>query len=221
MTTEPMLDRRLRELMAELAAPGDQSTAIDNVISVTRALRPEPRWRALLKERPMRTNSIVIAGSPPLRFGLIFAVIARGIPGLSFMPGYSMGTPARMGPGFFPFYLGVILFVLGVIIAVGGVRGAATKDSKVDKFHWRPILFVLISVVIFGLLLKIVGMLLSGIILVVGASLGSHEFKLKEVLPLGIFLVIFCALVFVVGLKLPIPLCPDIESLQSYGVCRA
>jgi dipeptidyl aminopeptidase/acylaminoacyl peptidase len=39
-------------------------------------LRPEPRWRALLKERPMRTNSLVIAGSPPLRFGLIFAVIA-------------------------------------------------------------------------------------------------------------------------------------------------
>ena len=76
MTTESMLDRRLRELMAELAAPGDQSAAIDNVISVTRALRPEPRWRAMLKERPMRTNSIVIAGSPPLRFGLIFAVIA-------------------------------------------------------------------------------------------------------------------------------------------------
>ena len=76
MTTETMLDRRLRELMAELAAPGDQSAAIDNVISVTRAVRPEPRWRALLKERPMRTNSIVIAGSPPLRFGLIFAVIA-------------------------------------------------------------------------------------------------------------------------------------------------
>jgi Tol biopolymer transport system component len=76
MTTETMLDRRLRELMAELAAPGDQSAAIDNVISVTRAVRPEPRWRALLKERPMRTNSIVVAGSPPIRFGLIFAVIA-------------------------------------------------------------------------------------------------------------------------------------------------
>ena len=37
MTSESMLDRRLRELMAELAAPGDQSTAIENVISVTRA----------------------------------------------------------------------------------------------------------------------------------------------------------------------------------------
>jgi hypothetical protein len=37
---------------------------------------------------------------------------------------------------------------------------------------------------------------------------------------LGIALVIFCALVFVWGLKLPIPLCPDVESLQQVGMCR-
>jgi hypothetical protein len=118
--------------------------------------------------------------------GLIFAVIARGVPGLSFLPGYSMGTPARMGPGFFPFYL-----------------------------------WVLASICAFGLLLKIIGMLLSGIILVVGASLGSQEFRLKPVLILAVALVIFCAFVFVAGLKLPIPLCPDVESLQEYKVCRA
>ena len=76
MTTEPMLDHRLRELMAELAAPGDTSPAIDQVLSVTRTLRPEPRWRVLLKERPMRTQSALLAGSPPMRTGLILAVIA-------------------------------------------------------------------------------------------------------------------------------------------------
>jgi putative tricarboxylic transport membrane protein len=153
--------------------------------------------------------------------GLLFAVIARGIPGLSFMPGYAMGTPARMGPGFFPFYLGVILFVLGVVIAVNGVRGTPGEGSKVERFHWRPILFVLFSVVAFGLLLKIIGMLLSGILLVIGASMGSAEFKLRPVIILAVVLVIFCALVFVAGLKLPIPLCPDVESLQQYSVCRA
>jgi hypothetical protein len=35
------------------------------------------------------------------------------------------------------------------------------------------------------------------------------------VILLGIGLVMFCAAVFVFGLKLPIPLCPDIEALQS------
>jgi putative tricarboxylic transport membrane protein len=65
-------------------------------------------------------------------------------------------------------------------------------------------------------------MLLAGLVLVVGASFGSHEFRLKQTLILGTVLTIFCAFVFVGGLKLPIPLCPDIESLQSsVGFCRA
>jgi hypothetical protein len=153
--------------------------------------------------------------------GLMFAVIARGIPGLAIMPGYSMGTPARMGPGFFPFYLGVLLFLLGVFIAVNGARGAKGADTHVEKFHWGPILYVLGSVVVFGLLLKIIGMLLSGLVLVVGASMGSKEFSLKKSTILGVVLSIFCALVFVTGLKLPIPLCPDVESLQQYKMCRA
>ena len=129
--------------------------------------------------------------------GLIFAVIARGVPGLAFIPGYTMGTPARMGPGFFPFYLGMIMLILGIIIAVNGIRTDGGKEGQLEKFHWGPVLWVLGAIVIFGLLLK-------------------------PVLILAVCLTIFCALVFVVGLKLPIPLCPDIESLQSaVGMCRA
>ncbi|HUQ27798.1 MAG TPA: tripartite tricarboxylate transporter TctB family protein [Usitatibacter sp.] len=153
--------------------------------------------------------------------GLIFAIIARGVPGLSFLPGYSMGTPARMGPGFFPFYLGVMLTLLGMFIAFTGFRVHENDPGKVERFHWKPIFWVLASIVAFGLLLKIIGMLLSGILLVVGASIGSHDFRLKPVLILAVVLVIFCAGVFVAGLKLPIPLCPDVESLQQYAVCRA
>jgi hypothetical protein len=154
--------------------------------------------------------------------GLFFAVIARGVPGVPFLPGYSMGTPARMGPGFFPFYLGAILFLLGAVIAVAGVRGKRGPESDVEKFHWGPILYVLGAVCVFGLLLKPTGVLFSGLVLVVGASFGSHEFRLKQTLILGLALTIFCAFVFVGGLKLPIPLCPDIESLQSaIKMCRS
>ena len=160
-----------------------------------------------------------------IALGGLFALIARG---LKFgdnvlLAGYTMGTPARMGPGFFPFYLGMILVALGILILISGLRPHAANDpGKVEKFHWRPILFVLLSVVMFGILLKPIGMLLAGIMLVIGAGFGSPTFNLKRVLILGICLSIFCALVFVWGLKLPIPLCPDIESLQSsVGFCRA
>ena len=153
--------------------------------------------------------------------GLSFAMIAYGIKAIPFMQGYAMGVPARMGPAFFPFYLGMILFVLGVIIAVGGFRHTG-PDETFPKFHWRPIFFILGAVLLFGIILKPLGMLLSGIILVVLAGFGSATFSLKRSLILAVCLVIFCALVFVYGLKLPIPLCPNIESLQSsIGFCRA
>ena len=156
-----------------------------------------------------------------IALGMLFLVIARGIPGVPFLPGYTMGTPARMGPGFFPFWLGTILALLGLVIAVGGVRAAPSKAGQLEAWHWPPLVWVLGAIVLFGIILKPVGMLLDGVMLVVIASLGSHDFKLKTVLPLGIFLAIFCALVFVWGLKLPIPLCPDVESLQQFAVCRA
>ena len=141
MTTETMLDRRLRELMAELAAPGDQSAAIDNVISVTRALRPEPRWRALLKERPMRTNSIVIAGSPPLRFGLIFAVIALiGLLAATVVVGALVLRQPAVPPAYGPAGNGVLAYAESGDIVTADAAGAnlttITTGPAVDS---RPV----------------------------------------------------------------------------------
>jgi hypothetical protein len=153
--------------------------------------------------------------------GAFFAVIAKGVPGVSFLGGYSMGTPARMGPAFFPFWLGLMLFLLGVLIAFNGVREKGGADSDFPKFYWKPILLVLGAVVAFGLIMKPIGMLLAGVVLIVVASMGSNEFQFKRSLILGVILSISCAMIFVWGLKLPIPLCPDIESLQSsIGFCR-
>lgn len=157
--------------------------------------------------------------------GGAFALIAKGVKigDSTLIAGYAMGTPARMGPAFFPFWLGLILFALGVIIAVNGARNKnPPPDSAFPKYHWGPILWVLGAVVMFGLILKAVGMLLAGVLLVLVAGVGDPEgFRWKSSLILGVCLTIFCALVFVAGLKLPIPLCPDVESIQSaIGFCR-
>lgn len=159
-----------------------------------------------------------------IALGGLFAVIASGIKlgGSTLLPGYAMGTPARMGPGFFPFYLGMILAILGILIASTGLKKVEGDEGKVEKFHWKPIGFVLGAVVMFGLLLKLIGMLAAGVLLVLVASYGSAAFNFKRTLILGVCLAVFCAFVFVGGLKLPIPLCPDIESLQSaVKFCRA
>ena len=152
--------------------------------------------------------------------GFAFLIIAYGfrIGDTVLLPGYSMGTPARMGPAFFPFWLGLILTVLGIGISVAAVR--SSEDKPLEKFHYGAVGWVRGAVCVFGLLMKPLGMPLAGAALVIISSYGSHDFKWKHVLWLSLGLVVFCTAVFVYGLKLPIPLCPDLESLQELRACR-
>ena len=159
-----------------------------------------------------------------IAIGVLFAVVAKGVKlgDTVLLAGYAMGTPARMGPAFFPFWLGMILIGIGVVIAIIGMRTEGGEEARFPRFHWRPIFFILGSVVLFGIILKEVGMILAGLILVFIASMGNTEnFQVRPTIFLGIGLVIFCALVFVYGLKLPIPLCPDVEAIRSaIPLCR-
>jgi dipeptidyl aminopeptidase/acylaminoacyl peptidase len=141
MTTDSMLDRRLHELMAELAAPGDQSAAIDHVLSVTRELRPEPRWRVLLKERPMRTESVLVAGRPPMRLGFVFAVIALiALLAAGIAVGALVLRQPAVPPAYGPAGNGVLAFAeSGDIVttdAAGANRTAITSGPAIDS---RPL----------------------------------------------------------------------------------
>lgn len=148
--------------------------------------------------------------------GVMFTAVGAGFAGIAMT--YKIGTAARMGPGFFPVVLGAMLIILGVAILLGSLKGR--EGEAVSKFHWGPIFWVLGSIVMFGVLLKILGMLLAGFLQVLIASYGGPEFKLRTTIILGLCLVVFCALVFVVGLKLPIPMCPGMEFFEKFQLCR-
>lgn len=135
--------------------------------------------------------------------GVLFVTI--GIVAVVVSSGYTMGTAARMGPGYFPRGLGGLLIVLGVIIALRGVRIAG---PSVPRFHLRPIVFVLVAVVAFGLTLPLTGVVLGTILLIFVTSCASHEFGWKAALLSGIALAITSVLVFIVGLKLVLPIWP-------------
>ncbi len=149
--------------------------------------------------------------------GVMFAVVGALFAGIAY--NYKLGTAARMGPGFFPFFLGLILVGIGIAVVAFSLKGT-TRGATVDKFHWIPLFWVLGSICVFGVMLKLTGVLFAGVALVIGSSLGSGEFKLREILWLSIGLSIFCAAVFVGGLKLPIPMCPGFEFFEQFALCR-
>src|SRR5436190_11672755 len=83
--------------------------------------------------------------------GLLFIVIA--LLGLWLSRDYPIGTALRMGTGYVPRLLCWILLGLGVVILVQGLREAQTVRvlSFGDRTGWRPVVFVTLSLVIFGL----------------------------------------------------------------------
>ena len=138
--------------------------------------------------------------------GVMFVALGLGFAGQA--TSYQMGTAARMGPGYFPFWLGIVLALLGAIVLISSLSAKAT-ETQVDRFEWRIALLVLGSVVIYGVVLKFLGVYISVFLLVIISSLASHEFNWKVAAANGIFLVVFVYLAFIKGLGLIFPLWPS------------
>ncbi len=127
-------------------------------------------------------------------FGLSAVVIARD---------YPMGTAFRMGPAYFPTILGVLLALIG---AISVMRSFMTPGTPIGAFAFKGLFLVTLAVVIFGFFVRQVGLALALPLLVVVSASASVRFRWQSALIMAAGLTIFCALVFVKGLGVPLPI---------------
>lgn len=120
---------------------------------------------------------------------------------------YSMGTAARMGPGYFPFWLGIIMAGIGAIVLLSSLSPKA-EETVVEKFDFKSVAIITLSVVVFALLLQPAGLIISMFVLVVISAMAAHDKSWKVTLLNATFLTILCYLAFVVGLRLVFPIWP-------------
>jgi hypothetical protein len=116
---------------------------------------------------------------------------------------YPFGTAARMGPGYFPTWLGIGMLLLGLAIAISGLR---FEGPPVHKFNFKAILLIGLAFIIFGWSIDHIGFIPAMIALIILSALAGTEFRFKEVIVLTIALVIGCWALFIKGLELPFPL---------------
>lgn len=138
------------------------------------------------------------AGIMYMVIGLFFTIVATQ---------YPMGTAAKMGPGYFPFWLGILMTLIGLLVLVKSM-GAKAAIESIPKFNWKIIAQITGSVVLYALLLPRMGFLVAVVVLVLVSAGASKEFTWKGSLINAAFLVTFTYSVFVVGLKLQFPLLP-------------
>ena len=121
---------------------------------------------------------------------------------------YKIGEAARMGPGWFPFWVGILLIAVGFATGAAGLRAGAAEE-KVKRPELRTMGWILGAVVLFGLLLQPAGLVLSLAALVIVSSMGSHEFSWKGALLNTVVLIAFSVGAFIKGINLQIPLWPS------------
>ena len=137
--------------------------------------------------------------------GVMFLVVGLAFAGLA--QRYELGTAQRMGPGYFPTVLGALLALLGLVIAIKGLA-REEPGSDIERFHFGPLLVVLGAVALFALLLQPAGLVAALLVLIGVSAYASHEFRLREVIPLAAFLVVLVLAVFIWGLGLVVPVWP-------------
>jgi hypothetical protein len=138
--------------------------------------------------------------------GLMFIVV-----GGSFAIGalnYSFGSSARPGPAYFPFGLGVLLAILGGMILFEALTIETEDGEPIGAFAWKPLFIILGAVLLFGFMLPRIGMVISLPILVLISAYASDEHTWVGTIVNATILTVMSWLVFVVGLKLTIPLWP-------------
>jgi hypothetical protein len=137
----------------------------------------------------------ILAGSIFLVIGLAFAIGATS---------YDLGTPARMGPGAFPFVLGGLLAIFGgVTIAKGLVAG---ETDPIGLIPWRAIVLVVGAILFFGATVRGLGLVPSLFVSILLTSLASRQTRIVMAVAIATGLTALCVLIFVVALQLRLSL---------------
>ena len=134
--------------------------------------------------------------------GLLY--VAFGVAGLYIAKDYGMGKAAKMGAGYFPMVLSGLLTLFGVIALV---RSFIRPGESLGDFGWKACAHICGGVLLFGALLKPAGLVIALLALTLTSAAGSAHFKFTWRSALALVgLIVFCGLVFVKGLKVPMQL---------------
>lgn len=129
---------------------------------------------------------------------------------------YNVGAGARMGPGYFPLMLGIVLSLLGAAVMLRALVVETEDGDKIGQWAWKPLGFIIAGNLLFGILLgglpsiklPAMGLVLAIYGLTFVVSYAGERVNLKEVFVLATILSIGSYLAFVVLLKLQFPVWP-------------
>jgi hypothetical protein len=160
----------------------------------------------------------------PVLLGGLLAVLGAAV----FAESLISAPPAESTPLLLPFNLidlAIFIAIFAVCVYISSKAGissdygmlAGAAISSVLAVLYRPDAKALVLInagcVAYGYLMKPLGLVAATIALVFISAFGGHEYKWKEVTILTVLLLVMSVIVFVKGLTLPFPICPQFVEL--------
>lgn len=140
----------------------------------------------------------VVCGAFFMLFGTVALAIASK---------YSMGTASQMGPGYFPRLVSICLVALG---AFGLLRAIVRRTyESIDAIGFRPLVIVLGSFAAFGLLLKPLGLVISGGGMLLISAFASRDFNIRVAVLTAVGVLTFAYVLFVYAIQMTLPIWPE------------
>ncbi|MGY3394467.1 glucan phosphoethanolaminetransferase (alkaline phosphatase superfamily) [Bradyrhizobium sp. USDA 3311] len=153
-----------------------------------------------MKGLAIRNHRAFASGALFLAFAVFFFVAALS---------YPAGTAARMGPGYFPRLLAIVLAAIGLVVILSAMKPAADGQA-LRNWDLKGLAWITGSVILFGALLFPLGLVGALFVLIMVSSRASPEFTCMGALTNAAVLIALCLAVFVYGLGLQLPVWPSL-----------
>lgn len=115
---------------------------------------------------------------------------------------YGLGTARKMGPGYFPLALGILLALIGLALVARSLVGS--REPPLPAFKWAPLAMVIGAVMLFGLIVRGAGLVPAVLLIAVASARASGSFRLLPALLIGAGAAFFSWALFVFALGLPL-----------------
>lgn len=142
--------------------------------------------------------------------GLMFMTV--GILALWFSRDYQIGTALRMGTGYVPRLLAWVLLGIGVVVLLQDLWSREPEAPVADSeslLALRPVFFVTLGIVVFGLLIERMGLVIAVLALIGIVSLAKPGKRIIETIIMAVVLAASAVVIFIYGLGLTLPIWPE------------